>query len=69
MTTIFIKKADMDALSEEEAIAIYGRPVYEKYKRHRVEADPRATGICVVTDVDTERGTITIGPGPSRSDG
>lgn len=53
----------------EEAIAIFGLPVYETWLKHR--NDPKPRGACVVASIDRAESTLTFDgwPDPSGSTG
>jgi hypothetical protein len=56
------ERRSIEDMSEEEAVAIFGRPVYEAWLRAKL--DPPMRGTCVVTSIDGSGPTLTIDTGP-----
>lgn len=56
------ERKSIEDMTEEEAVTIFGRPVYEEWLRAKL--DPPMRGTCVVTSIDGNGPTLTIDTGP-----
>lgn len=60
------ERRSIEDMLPEEAIALFGLPVYENWLKHRNDPSP-PRGTATVTSIDRGEATITIGYGPLPS--
>lgn len=65
---VFGERRSIEDMMPEEAIALFGLPLYESWLKHRNGPKP-PQGYVTVTSIDRDTATLTMGYGPLPSGG